>query len=681
MKAKKIFTIFLVLLIFLNGISCKKNEQSDGQLITPVEDFTIHRVEGTLHDVHTDFINNAGEFVVDGDTDYKIVSGSPDYGMAVSFIVKHINAATGAQLKNADISDVCVTEGKYIVFGADELFAEAGLTAPVDQNGNDLLGISGYYIKTVGDDVYAHFNTAHGAQMAAIALLREIVGYDMFSADCVIYERDGSLMPAMDITERPDYDYRMENNAMSDETAYGMGFTSVSPYISTERGATHNMYDFFTEDDLTANPEWFSADANLDDTIGQLCYTAHGDQDKYEQMTTRVAEEIEECLRLNPSSDSMRISVNDSVGANTTRRCTCSACNASYTYYGDTMSGAMLAFTNDVAEKVRRTIGEDRIFNLVLLAYHEAKTAPVQMDENKDYVLDANGKGVPVPRVDFNEAGIPIPAVDDDGNPVPLVCGPDVSIEFAASSANWVHSFYEAQNAGDAQTVAAWSGLGGSLYIWAYEISYYQYLYPYNSFDSLAENMRFFKEMGAKYIYWEGTWENSGNPGFALLRSYIDAKFMFDVNRNYADVVNTFFKYYFREAEPYMRTIFDMCQMNLRNKEAFVGGSVHSYALSDASVWPQGMINTFMSLIEQSYAAIEHYQEVDAEMYTMLYDHITIESLFPRYVLCTTYADTFNREELKTMRADFAEDFYAYGNTTHQEHYLIDAVFSSWNLD
>ena len=78
--------------------------------------------------------------------------------------------------------------------------------------------------------------------------------------------------------------------------------------------------------------------------------------------------------------------------------------------------------------------------------------------------------------------------------------------------------------------------------------------------------------------------------------------------------------------------------------------------------------------------AIEKYAKTDEELYEALKKHILIESLFPRFVLCTTYAKSYSVEQRKEMRKAFIEDFEKLGNTTHQEHYTIADVTSTWDL-
>ena len=611
-----------------------------------------------------------------------------EYTVAAKFVSKHLSAATGANFP-MDFPEECnLSAGKYIVFGLNDLI-KSTVTVPEAS----VLGDQGYYIKTVGDDVLVYFTSENGAQLAAIALLRALVGYDMLSGDCVIYERSGDVLPAIEIAERPDYEFRINSNEMKGDAKYGMGFTQKSGMLQTDIGTVHNLYDFFTQEDVENHGKWFSEGAIVQREavggglervrIGQPCFTAHGDKEEYEALLNHMSEQIIDILKEQPDVLNMRISQNDVLGENMVWRCTCAACNASCDYYG-TLGGAMLSFTNDLAKKVYEYIDAnepDRIFNLIVLAYQEALQAPVQR-KNGEYVLDENGKGIPETRYSFDEQGNKTAVLDDNGQPEKLICGRGVAYEFAASKANWIHSFYEDENREFASAIEAWAGLGSSnLYIWSYEISYYQYLYPYNNYQILLENFKYFKEFGGNYIYPEGTWENQNNPGFAKLRDYINSKGMFDVNSDYNELVDKFFKYYFREAAPIMRKYFNEVQVNLTINEKITGGRVHAYGLSDNRVWPENLITGWLNSFDVAQNEILKYKETDAELYEALSKHILIESLFPRYVLCTRYNTSFSESKLKEMRKSFLKDFENLGNTTHQEHFEISDVTSNWDLD
>ena len=129
-----------------------------------------------------------------------------------------------------------------------------------------------------------------------------------------------------------------------------------------------------------------------------------------------------------------------------------------------------------------------------------------------------------------------------------------------------------------------------------------------------------------------------------------------------------------------MRRYFNEVVANLRYNETITGGGVHSYDIAKEEVWKQGTIENWLSLMDEAYAAIEVYKTSDAETYELLKKHILIETLFPRYVLCTTYASVYSTEQCKALRKEFYKDYNDLQNTCLREHYKASTVFNTWDL-
>ena len=701
MRVKKLVSLLTAFClsgsVMLGVTACKKDKGNGGNgkipsAVSPAEADAAHHVTNSLHNVNVNYNAPIGDYAKNGATEYKIVAGAQTAG-AVSLIQRQTAAAAKVNVPEAADGEV---GGKFIFIGADEKFEEAGLSLPEYSE----LGVSGYMVTTVGESVFIQAYSDRGYQMGAIAFLKYVLGYEMLSADMVVFTKTDFLIPAMDIVEAPDYAYRVASNKMTSAKKYDMGFSTGELILNTGTNAVHNISDFTSTAQKAAHPLWFSDTMEITNgklnTQWQPCFTAHGDEAEYNAMVETYVAAMINFMKEKPNVDSIRISQNDVLaGSNDVVNCTCEACAEAYSHYGNTIAGVMLTFTNDVADRVNEYLDSaqavkdgfspSKEFNIVLLAYGTAVKAPVVHNANGDIIYDAEGKGQPDDLYRFikDEDGA-VQAVlqtDENGNAEKLVCHDRVSVEYAASAANYVHSFYEVENQVYANAVKAWAGLGGKMYLWLYEVNYWMYFYPYNSFDTIPENLRFFKSYNASYVYSEGSFENSNCSGFAKLRDYLAAKFEFNCNYNYGEVVDFWFENYFAEAEPFMRQYFNELQANQRAKESKTGGGVHSNALAGEEIWPQGMINHWMGLFDKAYKAIEPYKETDPDKYEILYKNILIESLFPRLVLCTTYASTYNETQLKVLRKAFYNDFNALQNTHLKEGQLADVVFADWDLD
>ena len=72
-------------------------------------------------------------------------------------------------------------------------------------------------------------------------------------------------------------------------------------------------------------------------------------------------------------------------------------------------------------------------------------------------------------------------------------------------------------------------------------------------------------------------------------------------------------------------------------------------------------MESWLKIMDEAYQSIERYKESNEEKYNRLKDHITLETLFPRYVLITFYEGTYSSDELYEMRVAFKNDCQALG--------------------
>ncbi|MBR2321467.1 MAG: DUF4838 domain-containing protein [Clostridia bacterium] len=665
-----------------------------------------HYVEGTLHNVNVNYNAPVSDFVVNGHTEYKVVIGGTNSGKAAGLMMEHVNKATGGDLQSIEISqlssDMVSQDTKYIFIGCEDLYREK----VGEISSYDTLGPSGYQIATYGKNIFLNGYTIHGYQMGTLAFLRAVVGYDMLAEDCVIYEKDGKKMPSMDIVERPDFDYRhCSGTALSSVEMLGMGYTYEDPIINTGESWVHNWYDFVSVEEAEANPDW----ASEDPTHWQGCWTAHGNQDSYTRLINHLTEKLKGYLIQYPSKSTILIGQHD-VGTYTPSvdRCTCKSCDASYEYYG-TMAGAWLSLCNRVSVKVDEWLkteeaisifGGERKWNLIALIYHASLNPPIEK-ENGLYVFDENGQSIPKKEMWFTSDGKKMEWedawTDENGESLEedfikawsdtherIYSAPNVHFMFAASSGDYAHSYYEPENASWKMIADGWSSLGGEFYAWLYSFNSRAILYPYHAWDTTFETTRYFKSKGAKWIYWQTQYQNKNNPGFNKLRNYLNSKVEFDVNSDYNFYLDKFFKYYYGEAGEIMRTYFEQINAQCRWIEEVNGVvAIHrNEKLTDAKNWPEGLIHTWRALLDSAFDVIElEYKASNPKQYEIYHRHILMEQLFPTYVLCTTYANSFNASDLKEMRLQFIDDFYALGNKSYWELGLMTEVTDTWDLD
>ena len=72
--------------------------------------------------------------------------------------------------------------------------------------------------------------------------------------------------------------------------------------------------------------------------------------------------------------------------------------------------------------------------------------------------------------------------------------------------------------------------------------------------------------------------------------------------------------------------------------------------------WKYGTLNSWYNLIQQALTAIESCKTSDPVLYQTLYEHITRESLFVRFVLLEKYSNYYSSTALQNMRLQFKAD-------------------------
>ncbi|MBQ8394798.1 MAG: DUF4838 domain-containing protein [Clostridia bacterium] len=670
-------------------MSCNKNKKED---LTETPDYVIHVVEGTLHKVSV--TERDVPFVVDGETEYKIYADlsndklSGAINKSASFVSEQVENATGAEIEIIKEKPTVLTEDSYaIVYGHTDVFEGFGLAMPDDD-----IASSGYYIKTQGNVVFIEAYGSDGYRMGGLAFLREVLGYDMISEDCILYERAGTTMPEMEIIERPDFDYRQIQNYYTSVESYGMGMHTHSDiWIPVNGWDMHNsLYYIPPEIYGEEHPDWYRSDRL------QPCYTAHGNKAEYALMQQKVFEVIKQRMQECPTLENISFTAMDGTGQDS---CWCDTCTEYKKLYG-TPAATCIYFMNDLNKLVQAYINENepgRVMNLTFFAYHDAEPAPVERVKYTDAsgneiwgdpIADENGNYTPLKRYARDEKGRFIKdsngnyvyEKDADGNYVYLLCDEHVYPWLAPIYAKYTTSFYDEKNASYAKNISAWYAVSSNVYVWLYGTNFKYYLYPYNTWSSSVENYRYLKECGVKYV-WNQAQERNQATAFTDLKDYIDSKFLFDVNADYDEVLDKYFDNYYLEASEPMRDLFNLIQTQsayLESTVQTISGGIYD-DIGAPEYWPRLLLEEMLTMIDDAYAAVEKYKATDPTLYENLVRRIKQESIFPRYVICTYYGDYY--ANIQEIRAEFRDDWNELGFSVYKEaDGDMQSVFNGWGL-
>lgn len=646
-KLKGICAGALATLLFLTA--CGKKQGSSDTPVNPVEDYAAHEVSNTLHRVQVS--ESDRPFVVSGQSDYKvIVAEGEENQTAADYIVRYVEMATGCRLEYAN-SEEYTSGGKFIVFNDKLLLQKAELSMPENDLGN-----TGCYIKTSGDNVF--LMTAHpdGARYAVIAFLKHVLGMEIYGQDTFRYTKDGSTMPDMEIVEKPDIDTILMGNwrdTFSRDALYLMGYSDYkSLFLSIQGHDNHTSLLYMpAETYYNEHPTWYSSQKD------QLCYTAGGDPEELDALTSEAARLMLANIEANPD-----ISAGQFTMADTWTSCQCDGCKASAEKYG-TRSAAVIQFTNKLSRKIQSGLQkiadengtEKRDFTLYLMAYHMFVEPPV--------IKNADGSYAPV----------------DES----VICDEEVGVVYAPIEALYIHNFYEQENVDSAEMMKAWSTLSGKMYYWLYQTNYAGYLYPFDSWDSDVENLRFCHENNVDIVMLQGQHNMACSTGFTSLKVYTDSLAAMDLSLSYQDMVNDFFQNYYGPAAQPMQQYFEELQSWMRHlAQAYpveYTGRISNELLSGESYWPRELLLRWQGLIDQAYEALKTAQ-IDSGDYETYASHVKMESIFLRFELISSHSGIYSAEQLLEMKQSFKEDCMALGITHEREQRELTEVYRDWGI-
>lgn len=644
MRKSKWIAVCLSLCLAFCCFSCAKQptDSGDGGSGTPKQTVTEndpHYVNDTLHKVTV--TDSDRKFIQNSASDYAIVANGARAERAAKFLQTRIKEATGASLTVVKEASFTLS-AKLIVLGDEDLFAAANLEMPKDD-----LGVSGYYIKTVGDSVFIMPGGVFGYQNGAIAFLKAVLGFEFFCEDTVTYAKDGSMLPNLEIIERPDIDFRQRMGGYSSETAYAYGFLPVDDiYMSVGGAWCHNAFNYLPPKTyLNAHRDWYSTDEK------QLCYSAHGND--LDAMVDGVAEAMKAVVIENPDLVNIQFTQMDE-----RTRCRCDTCNASVEKYGS-ISGVMVQFLNKLDDKMQAWIAEQypdgRELRIYMFAYHESEKPPVKKN--------AAGEWEPI-----------------DSS---VICNENVGIVLAALDAKYTVDFYHEDNSEIRERVAGWTELTKNLHFWLYQTNFSHYMYPLATYDATFELFRFVKQNNGIYLLHQSQGNQKEVTHFSTFKMYLDSVGQFDVNADYSAATDRFFEAYFREAAQPMREFYD----NMRARCAYIENTYEEITgtiyepINDAKYWPKPLLESYMDCINRAYAAIERYKTADPALYATLAKHIKLESMFPRYALLELHSGLYSKAQLQELREQFQKDCYELNITHVHEHGMFDnEVFVQWGL-
>lgn len=664
----KIISLILAIALCCSFISaCGDPKSSDkGKPSTPNYSAT--------HDFTNTIIENK-YIVEDGATRYQIVvpnNPSEDCLIAAKEFVQFFNEATGIQLSMITEDATGLTHDAsqyYISIGNTKLFQSIELEkSAIDKNNN------GIRIVTEDNNIYIYSPYSENVIFGVYDLLQILFNYEYYSKDC--WEIDKNVknlnLRNFNVIDIPDYVHRSNTwNCLqtSDDpmAKWRFRFNSDSAQmpigdleavdadgnkVVERRRTVHNTEPLLPRKAVTTEDKWKGDDPY------QLCYTAHGDAESYDRMTTKAAEVISQSLidyprEQYPSYIYASISAED---YNTS--CGCKWCNEAAKLYG-AKSGAGIKFCNDVMKKLREwmELPENEpykrdTFYLLFMAYFAYKAPPAHYDE-------AQGKYV-------------------SNHPD---CQPreDVGVYYAQDGISYITSLYDSRNKNAYDRLVAWQDLTPNFSYWTYENDYVWQVGFWDTFGHYdTKGYSLYNRAGNVLDWYSEVGGNEGMSSFWNLKIYLASKLTWDCTLDSDKLTDKYFKAMFGEIAPEMREFFDDARYYSNYVLAKQGThNGHGFYVSvSKSDWSLTTVNRWISIFDKAYEKLERiYKVALPEEYAKIKHHIDMEYVFPAsYVI-----DCFSVESYGERYMEIVKYLQSINDEIGQFSYSHTESMGSWN--
>lgn len=669
MKRRWLACLMAIVLCFTAFSGCDCNSGSNGDT-----DNTNKTIEGTIHDFT---MKETDEYLVkNGRTDYALViaedANSFDRTGRDEFVTL-FKQATGINIRVLQESGAGYThtkDTKYISIGKTKLLESSGLEINYDE-----LGTQGVRILTKDKSIYITGGGTQGALYGVYDFMQITLNFEAYYHDCWVIDEDVENLKLYDynVTDVPDVEMRCTGWGPVMKNYNNVSYRFRMPYDYVEyllpvgdaehgeaRQVIHNISELLPK--AYGRSEWYQ------DGGTQLCFTAHGDAEAYEEMVDRLAYVIEQCLKFYPREtypnyNAATISIEDSSDV-----CSCASCLAAKEKYGEN-SGAVIVLCNKVMEKLSAwmSLPENEPyarddFNLLFLAYWGYNESPTHYDE-------AQGKYVV--------------------NHEDCIMLDNVGVFYCADE-NFDTYFdvnHELSKKGR-DVAGGWFDIASVVYLYTYTSNMHEYLGMNDTYAFFSSSgYQYFVEGGVKYWFNQGSRDSYDLTAFSGLKMFLDYKLEWNASLDSDELTEEWFNAMFKDAAPIMKRLFNAEREHIRaiyEENGLLYEFTMKYWLDQTHFWSIPQLHSWIAICDEANALIEErYKEADYELYEQTKFHIELEWASPAYYLmkCFGAQNGLPKDEVETIIARFDSFFERAKPMAYREvgkGYTLQDFVDSW---
>ena len=598
---KKIIAIICLVILSFTSVSC-----SGGKNEIPVDDGT----KTISEEVET----VAGEYIVrKGSCDYVIVTEnapSGDIQTAAAEFGTFFAEATGINLPVIQDKETTGKEKKIISLGSTS-YARLALGS----TGEDL-GKGSYRVATKDKSAFVVGGSVADVLAGTYRLLKYMFGYKFY--------QDGVYEIAHDVKNLNYFKVDKTVNAAIPMRADYSGMNLYGSTIASKRlglmedyhitvGTHHNSLNVLDMKTYQEKyPEWYATSGQ------QLCFTAHGDENKLNAMTDTVADYF--VTQLMKEENLTKTYAAFSMMDVKKTWCECSACKAAEEKYG-AKSGGMLVTCDRIGKRITEKLaglGDDRRIKIVTLLYLDTENVPVEEKGGK-YVRNSN-----------------LGALE---NVMPMwAC-----ITRKTHALPWSAP----ENASALDMLDRMNAAFDEFWVWDYGVNFGDYLMPFDTFNAMAEDMKILSGYNIGLYLYQLANSARNVTGFNSLKLYLLSELMVDPTLDVGELTDDYFVHAYGKGGEYMKKIYDEYRtLALYNSETHDdvpawNQSIYSQTMLEEAYWKRGTLKRWLSYYEKALAAIGADGEADssypANSVAKLERNIMTDGVFVRYIYGALY--------------------------------------------
>ncbi len=523
-----------------------------------------------------------------------------------------------------------------------------------------MLKSSGLRIVTTGKSIIIKGASARGTLYGVYEFLAQCFNYEYFADTAIRIDTNVTELALInfDITDVPDFEYNLSTYGyvrLVNETLrrYRM-VTDRSLIIPVGSNMYHNSFDWFPVETYKAeHPNWYSIDGT------QLCYTARGDVQEYNEMLLVATQTAKAILSDSRYLDYNILTLTQQDGSGW---CTCDSCTDTAQRYNGSNSAVVIHFMNALKANIDEWFLTDgsaysRDLKLLFFGYHQTNKPPTIYDE-------VTGKHEPVDST--------------------VKCIAGVGVYFAETSGDYLQDFFADVNAEIARNMAGYACLTQDIFFWSYQTNFSYYLTPYNTFDGMQNVYQVAKYNNAFLLFDQGQYNEIGKAtGWSALKVYLNSKLSWNVNADVETLIDEFFTYYFGPAKAHMREMFDsyiqQARYNAENK-GYTGENTIYFDALQQTFWSERLLNGWISYTDRALNAIEYLKTSDIDAYNAYSQNIRRERLSALYLLIELYGETIDETTLQSYKITFYNDAQEFELTKENEKDSLQALYSKWGI-